>query len=170
MTTAYMNKYGYGLFIDSLQNHKRIGHYGNIQGFASYSSFYPQDDVHVIILSNKEGWVQGMGQALAAILFDIPVIAPYRAREVTIDALIPKRYVGKYQNGDWVYTFAAKEGKLYLRFQGTENELKPETETTFFLAFYPDVKFHFIVNKEGLVTKAYHIDGGLKTEIKKLKE
>lgn len=170
MTTPYLNSYGYGLEVDSLQNHKRVGHYGNIQGFASYSSYYPQDDVHVVILSNKEGWVQGIGQALAAFLFDIPVIAPYSVKAETINANIPSRYVGKYQNGGRVDTLLTKEGRLYIRPQGNgqELELKPESEALFFVANFPDVKFQFDVNKEGAVTKAYFIDGGVRTEIKKL--
>lgn len=171
MTTPYLHQYGYGLGIDSFQNHKRIGHSGGIPGFQSYSGYYPSDDVSIIVLSNYNSGAVGIANALAATLFDMPVVAPYQHKEVKIDASILNRYEGKFQNSDHsIDTLKVKAGKLYIHPQGDSNEyeLKPESETKFFLAVDPDYQFEFEVDKRGTITKAYLIAGGIKTEMKKL--
>lgn len=172
MTTPYKEHYGYGLFIDTFQRHLIIGHSGGIKGFTSFLGRFPTDDVVVAGLSNEETTnTQGIVKALAAIVLNIPVTAPYKHTEVAIDSSILKRYVGKYkQMNAHVDTLKIKEGKLYLHFQDWRHdyELKPEAETKFFLAVDPNYQFEFEVNKEGIVTKAYFIEVGIKTEMKKM--
>jgi CubicO group peptidase (beta-lactamase class C family) len=46
--------YGYGVIIGNFSGHVRISHTGDIHGFASALSRYPDDDVTVILLSNVE--------------------------------------------------------------------------------------------------------------------
>jgi CubicO group peptidase (beta-lactamase class C family) len=46
--------YGYGWFIANESNHRLIYHWGHIDGFFTSNSFYPQDQVIVVVLSNLE--------------------------------------------------------------------------------------------------------------------
>ncbi len=53
MTTPHQEAFGYGLFIDQHDNRKRIHHGGNINGFENYVSYYPDQKVCVIVMSNQ---------------------------------------------------------------------------------------------------------------------
>jgi CubicO group peptidase (beta-lactamase class C family) len=95
MTTPYLGKYGYGLHIDSLGNHKHIGHTGSIQGFVSSIEWYPQDETCVVILTNNRLVAFEVGQAIAGLLFDMPVQMPYQHKEAKIDPRQFTKYMGK---------------------------------------------------------------------------
>lgn len=172
MTTPYKEHYGYGLSIDSFQHHLEIGHNGGINGFSSFLGRFPTDDVVVAGLSNDEtANTTGIVNALAAIVFDIPVITSYKHREVKVDSSILKRYVGAYKLPKAQIDLNTKEGKLYIHLQDQmdEYEFKPESETKFFFAPSPDAyQYEFEVDNKGKVMKAYFISAGVKSEIKKM--
>lgn len=46
------SSYGLGWFIESYRGRKHINHGGNIDGFCSYISFIPEENIGVVILSN----------------------------------------------------------------------------------------------------------------------
>ena len=77
MTTPYMNHYGYGLGIDSLFKHRRIGHSGGIPGFVSYLGYFPDDDLYAIAISNDGVSAAKVAEGLATIFFNQPVFVPY---------------------------------------------------------------------------------------------
>lgn len=173
MITPHKQHYGYGIGIDTFNNHLLISHNGGINGFQSFLGYFPTDDVIVAGLSNN-GYLgpQGVVTALAAMIFDIPVEAPYQHKEIKIDSALLNRYAGKYKqlNGN-VDTFKIKTGKLYLHPQDNneEYELKPESETKFFFAEDPGfVQFEFETDNKGKVVQASIIEGGIKSEMKKL--
>jgi len=173
MTTPYKGHYGYGLSIDSFQHHLEIGHNGGINGFNSFLGRFPTDDVVVTGLSNEETTnTEGIVNALAAIVFDIPVAPPYKHIEIKVASAILKRYAGAYKqaNGQ-VDTFKIKDGKLYFHPQNGSNdyEFKPESETKVFFSHNPDAyQYEFEVDNKGKVIKAYFINAGIKNEIKKM--
>ena len=172
MTTPYKEHYGYGLSIDSFQHHLEIGHNGGINGFSSFLGRFPTDDVVVAGLSNDEtANTTGIVNALAAIVFDIPVITSYKHMEVKVDSSILKRYIGAYKVKNVQLDLKVKEGKLYihLRDQSDVYEFKPESETKFFFAPSPDAyQYEFEVDNKGKVIKAYFISAGVKNEIEKI--
>jgi CubicO group peptidase (beta-lactamase class C family) len=172
MTTPYMEHYGYGLSIDTFQHHLRIGHGGGINGFTSFLGYFPSDDVVVVGLSNNGNAFTGsIVNALAAILFDIPVTEPYKRKEVTIDSTLLDRYAGKYQQrgASSSDTIITKEGKLYFHtYWGGRFQMKPESDTKFFLEDFPDFQIEFEVDNKGRVIKAYSINAGVKDEMKKM--
>ena len=45
--------YGYGLFMGELDGHAKIAHGGGINGFISYASHYPDDDLTIAVLTNS---------------------------------------------------------------------------------------------------------------------
>ena len=67
----WYGKYGYGLLIDTMFDHKRVFHIGAIKGFMSQMDMYPEDDVCIIILSNLESFDRdAMLSEIARIIFD----------------------------------------------------------------------------------------------------
>jgi CubicO group peptidase (beta-lactamase class C family) len=47
--------YGLGWFIDTYRGHKRVYHGGNIDGFSALVTLFPNDDLGIVILTNKNG-------------------------------------------------------------------------------------------------------------------
>jgi CubicO group peptidase (beta-lactamase class C family) len=172
MITPYKEHYGFGLGIDSFHNHPRIGHGGGIPGFLSYLARFPSDDIVVAGLSNNgNSSPEGIVNTLAAILFDLPVIDPYKHKEVKIDSMLLAKYEGryKYEPASKADTIIAKQGKLYYRpWWGGEYQMRPESNTVFFLEDNLDMQFEFDVDDKGRIIKIYVIENGIKTEIKKV--
>lgn len=168
MTTPYMDKYGYGIGIDSLKTHSRISHSGGIPGFVSYLAFYPDDDVCVVAISNNSGNSSRLGVALASVMFDLPVQIPYTPKAVKIDTTILDKYLGKYIATGPI-ELIKKNGKLYRHRDGSPDiELKPESNTRFFYADNSDRFIEFEIDKAGKITKAWFLGNGDKIEMKKL--
>jgi len=160
--------YGYGVFIDSLGKHYRIGHGGGIPGFITQISRYVNDDVCIIVLSNDSFDAGALADGLANILFDVPVELPYEHKEVKIDPALLDRYIGKYK-AFLVVEVIRKDGKLYRHRDGTPDiELKPESETKFFYADGSDRQLEFEVDKNGKVVKIWFINNEQRGEMKKI--
>lgn len=169
MTTPYLQHYGYGLGIDTFQQHLSIGHTGGIPGFISYLVRFPTDSVVVVVLSNNSGNSPTIANALAANLFGIPVITPHKHIEVKIDSTILDHYIGKYvlASSDTLQIIK-KNGKLYRRKPDSEIELKPESNTTFFYADESDRQLEFKIETSGKVVDAFFINAGIKEKMKRL--
>lgn len=45
--------YGYGWMMSSYKGHYHIEHNGSIDGFSSYASFFPNDSIGIVVLSNQ---------------------------------------------------------------------------------------------------------------------
>lgn len=168
MITPYMGHYGYAQFIDSLEKHKRIWHNGGIPGFSSCLTYYPENDITIVVLSNNESNATGISSALAGILFNLPVVNAYVHHEQPSNTqIIPPSYAGTYLAGNRL-ELIIKGNKLYRKGQGTDDlELKAESVNKFFYSDGSDRQIEFDGAKNGSI-KAYIIAWGLKTEMKKL--
>ncbi len=47
--------YGLGWFLDSYRGHFRVHHGGNIDGFSALVSYFPQHDLGIVVLTNRNG-------------------------------------------------------------------------------------------------------------------
>ena len=169
MTTSYLNNYGYGLLIDTFLHHIRIGHIGGIPGFVSYLGRFPEDSVVVVVLSNNESNSESIANALAANIFGIPVIIPYKHTESKIDSGILDNYIGTYVlDAANKIQLIKKDGKLYRHKPASDVELKAESKTMFFYGDGSDRQIEFKVDKSGKMVTAFFISGGVKEEIKRL--
>ena len=57
MTTPSKGNYGFGIFVHHLLGRTDFEHGGNINGFSANMEYFPDDGLHVILLSNVEGGV-----------------------------------------------------------------------------------------------------------------
>ncbi len=93
MITPYLNHYGYGLIIDTFQHHLRIAHKGGIPRFVSNLSRFPSDEVVLASLSNNQyTHIDGIVNTLACIILDIPLVTPYKHKEMILDSLQLSRF------------------------------------------------------------------------------
>lgn len=53
LSTGSQVPYGFGLIIDSLDGSRQIAHGGGINGFRSYLSYYPDEDLTIVVLTNS---------------------------------------------------------------------------------------------------------------------
>ena len=161
------SNYGYGIMIDSLENHLRIWHNGSIPGFLSNISRFVNDDVCIIVLANDQVNLSNtlpisdvVADGLADIVFDLPAEVPYVHKEVKIDPALLDRYPGKYK-AFLTLEVIKKDGKLYRHRDGTPDiELKPESETKFFYDDDSDRQLEFEVDKTGKVKRGGGEGGG----------
>jgi len=168
MMTPNLDQYGYGIGIDSFKTHPRVSHNGGIPGFSSSLAYYPQDDLCVVAISNTGYNSDKISESLAAIMFDFPVIAPYKPKEVKIDPSVFDRYTGKYMATNPI-ELLKRDNKMYRKVErGPEIELKPESETRFFYADGSDRFIEFEVDKSGKPVKAWFMTVNEKVEMKKL--
>ncbi|ACU04937.1 serine hydrolase domain-containing protein [Pedobacter heparinus] len=167
MTTRNLNRYGYGLVVDSLYNRKLIGHSGVIAEFLSYDFIFPDEDTHVIILSNSDTNLAAISSAINAILFDKEVINPYKHVELKVDVKNFERFLGKYQTDIGVFELIIKDNKLFRRTKGGDMELKPESETQLFFSDGSDRQLNFVLDGRNVI-KAQIIRDGVVQEVKKI--
>ncbi|MDB5201423.1 MAG: beta-lactamase [Ferruginibacter sp.] len=166
MIRPYMEHYGYGIGIDSMTNHLRIGHSGGIPGFVSYMARFPDDSLVVICLSNNSSNASGVANGLAAIALGMYVTNAYNHVEVYIDSSKLTAYAGNYSlvNGGKL-TIIRKGNKLYRARANNDIELKPEAINKFFYGDDSDRQIEFILDKSGMPKQAWFISGGIKEEM-----
>ena len=169
MFTPGKGKYGYGVSIDSLENHYRIWHNGGIPGFISNLSRYINDDVCIIVLSNDGYNADQVSNGLASILFDLPYETPYVHKEIKLSPELLDRYVGKY-NAFLTLEVIKKNGKLYRHRDGTPDiELKAESESKLYYDDDSDRLLEFEFDSSGQITKIWFHNNGQRGEMKKVK-
>lgn len=155
---------GYGVFVEQFFNHKAIFHSGGISGFNSFMIRYPDEDICIIILTNRETNLDFIPKGLAAILFDKEVLPAYKRRRTTIDTILLTKYAGTYEVQDLSFSLdiVAKDGQLYLRF-GRDIELAPESSTKFYIS-EPDVdiQVEYVLNARKEISHIYFIEGGVR--------
>jgi CubicO group peptidase (beta-lactamase class C family) len=166
MTTPGLGRYGYGLDVDSLQGHLRIGHDGNNTGYASYCYYYSKDDLSIIVLSNRQGSIQWLGQALAGLMLGLEVVTPYEHKQISLVSDLVGRYTGKYMTPEKsTIELVAKGGRLYRRNGNTDVEILPESPTKFYWTNGTDTQLLF---QDTTGAKAFLVRDGLVSPLKKV--
>jgi CubicO group peptidase (beta-lactamase class C family) len=169
MFKPFKDNYGYGWAIGDHKGHKRYGHGGGINGFATDFERYPDDGVCVAVLCNvlpaSPGKVAG---DLAGIVFGESVPLPKIRVVAKVDPKMYDEYLGKYEisptfaltvtrDGDRLMTQATGQGKV---------EVFPESATDFFLKV-TDAQITF-VKENGKVTHIVLHQNGRDTKAKRV--
>jgi CubicO group peptidase (beta-lactamase class C family) len=111
------------LVFTDVGGHRRIGHPGDIYGFEAQYSYYPDDDLTIVILTNNQNAAFppiSIEQKLARVLLGIPQPVPIDA---ALDASLANRLIGEYEVGDMRFgferiEFALKDGVLQMAIGG----------------------------------------------------
>ncbi|MEP6845179.1 MAG: serine hydrolase, partial [Panacibacter sp.] len=102
-TPCALQNYGYGWQIDSVYGRKMVSHSGAISGFGSNFARIPEDDVCIVLLSNKSGSsfdVMHITDKLLAVLYHQPYSVPVKRTAVTLREDVLKKYTGTYEIAD----------------------------------------------------------------------
>jgi len=114
-----------GLVLSEFHGHQKVSHAGDIWGYASNHAYYPEEDLTIVLLSNRQ--VSSPAPAsieakVARIVLDIP---QPDIRQLTLSMEELHRYAGDYTVHPFLIGFeklgfiADESGQLLLRFGGT---------------------------------------------------
>ena len=165
--------YGYGWMIQYTDIGKLIYHGGNTLGFTAHIARFIEEDLVIIILTNKVGYdTATLTNTLASIVLDKDYEMPEILEEIEIeDPSIYDSYVGKYEFTDGAYINITKiEDRLYAQITGQAAfQLLPLSHNRFF-SKEVDVRIEFIENEEGIVTELVFKQAGITLACKKVEE
>lgn len=161
--------YGYGFFEskNSYDNSiTQLGHGGDVDGYASFFEFYPDQDLGLVMLTSSGGtWFNDLKGDVERLMLGIPV-----KEGIKLSKSVLKRYVGKYDFGkDQVMTIF-RRGNYLMSYMGRSNpaRLYAESETKFFYKGM-DSAYEFELDKKGRVKKTVYVQNGQKFYPEKIK-
>ena len=117
--------YGYGLLGYEDRGVKTVSHGGASRGYGSFITLAPEQKVAVIVLANTSG--QTLPKTRQKAMEMLLPLKPASGEQPQILATNPgeiKRFVGKYEHAPQVWEVTSRDGKLYLKQDGKEFELK----------------------------------------------
>jgi CubicO group peptidase (beta-lactamase class C family) len=154
MTTPFLNDYACGVAVHVEKGHKLIDHGGGIEGFNTQLSYYPDDKLTIIALSNLNGSAPGaIATNLAATIHGEKVVLPSERKEIKLPTKTLAQYVGDYQLSPNFSLNIRLEGDQLISRATGQGDLKiyPESETMFFTKDL-DAELEFVKNEKGEVT------------------
>jgi CubicO group peptidase (beta-lactamase class C family) len=169
MTTPFKQDYACGLAVSTVNGHKLIAHGGGIEGFNTSLSYYPDDKLTVVVLSNLNGSVpEEIARNMAALAHGESVVLAKERKEITVSPKILADYVGSYElSPGFIMVVTFENGQLMTQATGQPKvPIFAESETKFFLKVV-DAQLEFFRNQKGEVTHLVLHQGG--RDIKALK-
>jgi CubicO group peptidase (beta-lactamase class C family) len=133
--------YGYGLQVGNLSGHRKVSHAGGINGFRAQLSYYPDDDLTVVVLCNTGA--ASPAPLESRIAREVLGLPHPEIHEVPISAADLALYAGVYDSGRVPITVSIREGSLSM--QG--KRLRPVGNHVFYPADDDDQKVTFSVEK-----------------------
>jgi CubicO group peptidase (beta-lactamase class C family) len=168
--TPKLNKYGYGWIIDSVKGKRVVQHNGGIFGFTADFVRVPEDDLCIIILSNKSENLTPITKAVTNILYDLPYEIPEEKKSIQLSEEELKQYVGEYWvSNDYKVNITLEGGQLKGQVTGQPRvDLFAQRKDLFFLKIV-DAQLEFMRDSSGKVTKVVMYQGGAMIEAPKMR-
>lgn len=116
-----------GLVSSSFHGHRKYSHSGEIYGYFANHAHYPAPDLTVVVLSNRKGATPSpvaLERKISRVVLDIP---QPDIDNIALEKRELERYAGDYEVGPVMfgppqYGFVAREGRLFLKFGGTDSD------------------------------------------------
>jgi CubicO group peptidase (beta-lactamase class C family) len=154
--------YGYGVATGTVRGKPVWEHNGGIPGFATQYTYFPEQDVTVVVLANTDGG-RPNPRALAHRLGALAVGDPYTVwtpRALSVREMQP--LAGSYRiSGDSVHTLGVRDAKLTIRRDGgPERELAAAAGDVLYYAGDGTDYIHVVRGAKGQpVALEFHADG-----------
>ena len=178
-TPCALHNYGFGWQIDSVYGKKMVSHSGSISGFGSNFARIPEDDICIVMLSNKSGSTfdaMHITDKLLAVLYNKPYTIPVKRKPVIISAEILKKYTGTYSIAEMNLTIDVTTGDGILIAQpsrdghaGPTSLLHPLNDNQFYDEHDEELEVTFDVNAAGKVNDMKILQNGIIKYAKKIK-
>ncbi len=164
MITPFKDGYACGLKIDNYNGHKWINHSGGIQGFATITNRFPDDELYITILKNVDNWnIFPANKVCRAIMFGDKYELPQERKIAAVDPKIFQKLTGDYElMPGFVMSITTEAGKIYAQATNQPRlEIYPESEYKYFLKVV-DAQLEFTKDAKGNVTTLTLFQGGAK--------
>jgi CubicO group peptidase (beta-lactamase class C family) len=112
------------LVLQDFEGHRSIGHSGDIFGFSAQYTYYPDDDVTIVVLTNMQGASFPPVSIARKIAREVLGVKQPAIADLPLPADRAAQIAGDYNMGNIVFGFeqlgfVAQDGALYLRYGGT---------------------------------------------------
>jgi CubicO group peptidase (beta-lactamase class C family) len=98
MTTPFKGDYAFGLVVRTVNGRKMIVHGGGIEGFNTSMSYFPDEKLTIVVLSNLNGpTADELGSKLEVLAHGGAVTLPTERKETTVASSLLASYVGTYE-------------------------------------------------------------------------
>jgi CubicO group peptidase (beta-lactamase class C family) len=171
MITPFKDNYAYGLRVDNYNGHKWITHSGGIEGFATITNRFPDDELYMVILKNVDNQQLFQAHRIArSIMFDQKYELPVERKIATINTSVYKTLIGEYElEPGFVFNITTESGKLFAQATNQPKiEIYPEGEYKYFVKVV-NAQFEFNKDEKGTIASLTLIQGGAKMPAKKIK-
>lgn len=151
LVDGHQENYGLGWGIGYYRQHHFICHAGGVPGFSSFFGCYTEEDVTIIVLSNRDGFdASELARQISHLVLDLP--SPLRTR-VSYSPELKSKVIGTYSSVFGTVKVKEEGQALYLE-TWPKNALVPMSETSFYLADDEDTEVHFErPNEQGNFTR-----------------
>lgn len=152
-----------GLISSRFEGHRKFSHSGEIFGFHSDHAYYPDDDVTVVVLSNRMGLMPSpvsLEHKLARILFDAaaPSTSPVAMTPRDLQLFVGDYDLRPFLFGPERYTIAVENGSLVVKIGGAEAPGMPLVavgKQRFVSSLDDEWVFDFDVPRRGQVARGF---------------
>jgi len=137
------HSYGFGFYLGELDGHRTITHPGEIDGFSTWLTYYPDDDLTVVVLTNNSAARPAMIEhQVARAVFGLPQPQP---KSLPLTARDIENWGGTYLLGTMGIHVTQKDGKLLLAIDGflPPMELLNQGNGELWLRADPDTRVYF---------------------------
>lgn len=169
--TPFKDNYAYGVKVDTYAGHKMINHSGGIEGFATITYRFPDDELYIVILKNIDNQMLFPANKVArAIMLDQKFELPVERKIAAINTQVYKAFVGEYElKPGFIFTVSIEAGKLFAQATNQPKlEIFPEAQYKYFVKVV-DAQFEFNKDDKGNIESLTLFQGGAKMPAKKIK-
>lgn len=137
--------YGFGWYVSD-EKPRKLYHGGGTWGYSTYTAFYPESGISIILLSNASTLpMTTIGRDVEQIVFGKPFLMPTVKRAISTDSTTLERYTGKFVSDSkrMTLTITHSGKRLYAQLAGNPPfQIHPGGRHRFF-GRKADVKFTF---------------------------
>lgn len=153
MFTPFLENYGYGWLMDSLNGAMRISGNGAALGYRINIDRYPEQNTTVIIFCNSyDVFINAAIRDLGAIALGKPYKMPPTRRRIVLPVEKRQGYAGTYQSTDGqLFVIRQQDEQLEVEYKRSKYKLFAENETNFFSDEY-DGQIMFTFERSGTTT------------------
>lgn len=148
--------YGYGLLGFTEGGVKTVSHGGASRGYGSFIAFAPEQKIALIVLANTSGQTLPKTRRKAMeMLLPLKAEPAETPKNLAASAEEMQRFAGRYEHAPQTWEVFARDGKLFIRQDGKEFELRRTGKNGF---AYEQGEVLFVPNERGEIE---HIFMGL---------
>jgi len=151
--------YGYGLGLSTRGKYQVISHTGGWAGYRTIITNYPEEELSIIILSNRGDFNPNAYANRVAALFLQPMESEkfevdtiQKLPTIDLDTTLARKYTGMYKLGEgWYVTLSLDQGHMMTQANGEDNfPMTPKSDQDFWIDAY-GASMKFLPNLSGVV-------------------